>query len=277
MSNADQYEAWNNDSGPRWASESDRRDRILDPVADALFTAAGLAAGEHVLDIGCGCGATTLAAARTVTPGGTATGIDISEPMLDVAQRRRETSGATNVRFITGDAQTHTFPRPFDVAISRLGTMFFDDPIAAFTNIAVGLRHGSRLCLATWQRFANNDWLTVPSAALVRYGTMPDIDHNAPGGFAQSDPDTVTRVLAAAGYDSIALNPVNLVLTVGTDLADGIDHVMSMRVVRGMYETVPDRDRPAALDAIRTVLADHTDDTGVHMSAAIWIITATRR
>jgi ubiquinone/menaquinone biosynthesis C-methylase UbiE len=277
MSNVDAHEAWNTDSGLRWARESDRRDRVLAPVADALLTAAQLNASEHVLDIGCGCGATTLTAARSVAPDGTATGIDLSTPMLDVARRRRDAGGVTNVTFITGDAQTHTFTDPYDVAISRFGTMFFADQVAAFANIASGLRSGGRLCLATWQRLASNNWLTVPRAALRRYGTASAVDHNAPGMFGQSDPETVTDVLVDTGFVDIDLHAVNLVLTFGSDLDDGTDYLANIRIVRDVLETVADDARPAAMNAIRAALGEHTDATGVHLGAAIWIVTAARR
>jgi SAM-dependent methyltransferase len=175
-----------------------------------------------------------------------ATGIDLSEPMLEVARRRRETSGLTNVSFVAGDAQTHTFAGHHDVAISRFGTMFFADPTAAFANIALGLRLGGRLSLATWQRLAANEWLTIPAAALVRYGTMPDLRANAPGMFTQSEPDTVTNVLASAGYVDIDLVPVKLALTVGADLDDAADYLTRSGVGRLVLETVPDHDRAAA-------------------------------
>jgi SAM-dependent methyltransferase len=294
IDNAEQYEAWNNDSGRRWARESDRRDRILSPIADVLLAAARLRPGERVLDIGCGCGATTLTAAAAVRPGGEVTGIDLSGPMLDVARHRQESVGVTNVMFVHGDAQMHVFlsrgsaeaparvspeaklPEPFDVAISRFGTMFFADPVAAFTNIAAGLRPGGRLALATWQPLPANDWLIVPATALLRYGTMPPIDLNAPGPFAQAEPDAVTRVLTEAGYADVRLTPVHLDLTVGADLEDAVDYVTNSRVCRMILADTPEREVPAALDAVRVALADHVDDDGVHLGAAIWIVTATR-
>ena len=272
-----QHEAWNTDSGLRWARESDRRDRVLAPVAAALHAAAQLHTGERVLDVGCGCGATTLTAARSVAPDGTAAGIDVSVPMLDVARRRRDATGITNVTFITGDAQTHQFTDPYDAVISRFGTMFFADQRAAFTNIASGLRSGGRLCLATWQRLAANEWLTIPRATLRRHGTVSAVDHTAPGMFGQSDPDAVTGDLVDTGFVDVDLHAVDLVLTVGADLDDGTDYLANLGMVRSVLETVPDHARPAALDAIRTALVEHTDDAGVHLGAAIWIVTASRR
>ena len=155
--NQDQRDAWNGDSGQRWVADADHRDAIHAPVAEALIAAAHLTAGEDVLDIGCGCGATTLAAGRDATPG-TATGIDLSAPMLDIARHRADAADDATVSYLEADAQTHPFaPGAYDVAISRFGTMFFDDPVAAFANVAHGVRPGGRLCFATWQPLEANE------------------------------------------------------------------------------------------------------------------------
>jgi SAM-dependent methyltransferase len=274
--NIDQYEAWNGDSGRRWVRDPDRRDRVMAPVGDALLAAAALGPGEWVLDIGCGCGATTLAAARAVGTDGNVSGIDLSGPMLEVARSRRDSAGATNVDLIDGDAQTYPFAPSFDLAMSRFGTMFFADPTAAFANIATALCPGGRLCLATWQPLAANDWLTIPGTALLRYGTMPAGGDRGPGMFAQSEPDIITSILTTAGYVDVGLDPVTLDLPLGADPAEATDHLADSGPGRAVLATVAERDRSAALDAVRTTLADHTDSTGVHLGAAVWIITASR-
>ena len=277
IANTEQYDAWNGESGQRWAADPDGRDRMLAPVASTLIAAAQLMPGEAVLDIGCGCGSTTLAAAYAVGPTGSAYGVDLSELMLDVARRRAQAAGITNLTLMQADAQVHDFdPGAIDVAISRFGTMFFADAEAAFTNIATALRSGGRLCMATWQPLAANDWLTIPGNELLRYGTLPDSYAGGPNMFAQSDPDTVTRVLDHAGYVDIALESVHLTLTLGVDAREATDHFAATSASRAVLETVPPEQRPAVLDAIRTVLAEYADDTGVHLGAAIWIVTATR-
>lgn len=164
--NQAQQDAWNGDSGQRWVADADRRDAVLGPVADALLAAARLQPGDTVLDLGCGCGATTLAAADLVAPANVV-GLDLSGPMLELARQRTGTGAAT---FIQADAQTKTFDgERFDVAIGRSGTMFFDDPVAAFTNIATAVRPGGRLCLAAWQALDANEWLLVPGAVLLEH------------------------------------------------------------------------------------------------------------
>lgn len=275
IANTDQHATWNGDSGHRWVVDAERRDRIMVPIADAVLVAATLRAGEDVLDVGCGCGATALAAAAAVAPRGRVVGVDLSAPMLELARTRATNQGAANVTFVLGDAQTHALPPGrFAVAISRFGTMFFADPVAAFTNLAAGLAPGGRLCLATWQPLAVNDWLTVPGAVLLSYGQLPETPPGAPGMFAQSDPDTVTATLQRAGFTDIALDPLAVTLTLGRDPAEATDYLANTGIGQSALATIPDDQHAAALGAVRAVLAEHADDTGVHLPAAIWIITA---
>jgi SAM-dependent methyltransferase len=274
IANTDEYEAWNGDSGHRWVVDADRRDHILAPVADALLAAAQLIVGETVVDIGCGCGATTLAAAQAVGPTGGVYGIDLSEPMLEVARRRADVSGLSNTTLLQGDVQTHRFTGRADVAISRFGTMFFADEVAGLANMRGALRPGGRLCIATWQPLEANDWLTIPGAALLRYGTLPDTEAGGRGMFAQSDVENVSWTLHAAGYADPQFQPVTLTLTLGADPDEAADYLAGTGPGRAALEAVPEDQRSAALDAVRAALADHTQPEGVRLGAAIWIITA---
>ncbi|MGQ0433727.1 MAG: class I SAM-dependent methyltransferase [Microthrixaceae bacterium] len=272
--NQAQRDAWNGDSGQRWAADADRRDAVLAPVADALLAAAHLTSGEDVLDIGCGCGITTHAAAAAVRPG-TAMGVDLSTPMLDLARQRAGADDA--ITFVQDDAQTHRFtPDAYDVAISRFGTMFFDDPVAAFTNIASALRPTGRLCIATWQALDANPWLLVPGAALLRYGSLPDTGGSAPGMFAQSDPVVVTTVLAAAGWHDITVEPVTLSMRLGANADEATDYLASTGIARSVLDTIEPSERERAVAAVTETLAAHAGPDGVHLDGGIQLIRATR-
>jgi len=273
--NADQFDAWNGDSGQRWVANADRRDAVLSPIADLLLDHAAVQPGDAVLDVGCGCGATSLAAAAATGPDGALVGLDLSEPMLDVARRRAGATGVPHARFIQGDAQVHHLEQTFDVAISRFGTMFFDDPVAAFTNLARHLRPSGRLCIATWQPLVANQWLTVPGAALLGYGSLPEAGAlGAPGMFAQADPVTIRSMLTDAGFVGVDSTPRTLPLVLGTTIDDAVDHLADSGPGRAVLETVPEHQHGAALAAVADVLADHHNDAGVTLDAAVWITTA---
>jgi SAM-dependent methyltransferase len=197
--NETQIEHWNGDEARHWIDEQDRYERQLAPFAAELLRAAAIGSTDRVLDVGCGCGGTTMLAAHDAA---TARGIDISEPMLDQARTRAATANIANVQFDQADAQTHAFePASFDVAISRFGVMFFDDPDAAFANIARALRPGGRLAFVCWQELGRNDWLLIPGMAAAQHVPLPDLGPpGGPGMFSLAEPDQLHKLLQSAGF-----------------------------------------------------------------------------
>jgi SAM-dependent methyltransferase len=275
--NVAQFEAWNGGGGRRWVASADERDRILAPVADALLTLAAPTPGLRVLDVGCGCGATALEAAVLVGDTGSVTGLDLSEPMLEVARQRARASGATNPRFVQADAQTHRFESgSADLVISRFGTMFFSDPDVAFANIGTALTDEGRMCFTTWQPLAANEWLAVAAAALLLHTDVPPTV-DGPGMFGQSDPDVVTATLRAAGFGAITVEAAEVTFTIGQTIDDALKYVADTGLVRALLETIPEgAAREAALGDVRDRLAAHHDPSGVRLGGGIWLITATR-
>jgi SAM-dependent methyltransferase len=269
--NEAQRAQWNGEGGAHWVAGADERDRILQPVADALLAAAALQPGEDVLDVGCGCGVTTLAAVDRVAPG-TVTGADISSVMLSVARERA--TGRVGVTFLEADVQTDPFEPRFDVVLSRFGTMFFDDPGAAFTNLHGAARPGGRLCIATWQPLAANEWLTVPGAVLLERGSLPDLVDPGPGMFAQSDPDDVRAVLGAAGWQQVEVEPVPVDLVLGVDARAAAAYLAETGIARRVLDTIRPDEQPAAIAAVTDVLAGYEGDDGVRLGAGIFIVTA---
>src|SRR5262249_8351074 len=161
-------------SGPKWVELHDLVNTQIAPLGDRAMERAALRAGERVLDIGCGCGGTTLDIGRRVGAGGTAMGSDISGVMLDRARSGAEAPGLTTVRFENGDAQTHRFAADsFDVLYSRFGVMFFIDPTAAFGNLRTALRRGGRMAFVCWKPVQENPWMFVPLMAAAQHITLP--------------------------------------------------------------------------------------------------------
>lgn len=273
--NADQIAYWNNSAGATWAELQDRLDRQIEPLGLRAMEVGAPKPGERVLDIGCGCGQTSLELAQRVGPAGQVSGVDISEPMLEVARRRG--GAAANVSFLASDAQTQVFPPGgFDLAFSRFGVMFFDDPTAAFRNIAAALTPGGRLAFVCWRPMLENPWMGVPMfAALPLLPPMPPpADPTAPGPFAFADPERLRAILAAAGFADIDIQPHDQLIG-GNDLEQTV--AMSLRV--GPLGAVL-RENPELKDgvvgAIRQALAAYVTPQGVLLPSATWIVTAKR-
>ena len=204
--NEAQRQMWN---APARMASWKEEEPSLAAVAEPLLVAAQVEPGGNVLDIGCGGGLTTLIAAGKAGPRGAALGIDISEAMIELATERAAQSGLPNVTFEVADAQTGVFSQaPFDVAMSRFGVMFFEDPVAAFSNIAHHVRSGGRLAFACWQGAAKNRWF--PSDILRKYrpqlppGESPSpAARPAPGPFAFADREYVRKILEDSGFTSV--------------------------------------------------------------------------
>ena len=278
--NPSAFENWNGEQGLRWVASADQRDQILAPAADALLATAHPALGSRVLDIGCGCGVTTLLAASSIGPDGWVTGVDISAPMLEEARGRARARGVTNAEFVHADAQIHAFEaESVDLVMSRFGTMFFADPGAAFANIAAAVRPGGRLCLATWQPLVANEWLLVPATALLRHTDLPAaMAPTEPGMFAQSDPEVVTAVLDAAGFADVQLAATEVTFALGSTVDEAVDYLAETGPGRLLLAAIPEGSaREAALADVRESLVAYQSDAGVRLGGGIWIITATRQ
>lgn len=211
--NQDQQDFWSKKPGLTWSENDETLDATLGPVLDHLLEVAALRPGEHVLDIGCGTGLSTVLAAKAVAPGGHATGADIAEQML--VKAREQKGDIDNADFLCADAQLHAFePASFNAVISRFGVMFFADPPAAFANIAKALKPGGRMVFMTWASAAENPWFSVPrDIAIDRLGAVEPTPPNAPGPMGLADLDYTADVLTKAGLTEVKITPVAIDLT----------------------------------------------------------------
>ncbi|MFI5044430.1 MAG: class I SAM-dependent methyltransferase, partial [Acidimicrobiales bacterium] len=207
---ADPTENWAGDRASRWVAMADDLEVQLAPVSELLLAAADLGPGERVLDVGCGTGPTTRRAAELVAPDGRVVGADVSDEMIAAASARSGEGGVA-IDWVVADAAIWRPDDPFDVVISRFGVMFFDDPSAAFANLARGTVPGGRLCVAVWSRRVDSDMfdlpLTVALAALEEAGIAVDPPPDGYGPFSLADPDAVVSMLEAAGWRDAAWTP----------------------------------------------------------------------
>ncbi len=279
MSNETAAVTWDGDKGDQWVRLQERYDRMLKPWADLLAETTATQPGEHVLDIGCGCGATTLDAARAAGADGSATGVDISEAMLAHARTLATAAGLPAVSFTKGDAQSDPLGGLYDVVISRFGVMFFDDPIAAFTNIAAHVQPGGRLAMIAWAPLDDQDWLMIPGAAALAHVAFPDLGPSgAPGMFALSDPTRVTELLHTAGWTDVAFTPERRpMLLAGGGLEEAMTFLQATGPGAALLKDADPDAAALAVEAIRAVFLDHLSPEGVVLDAAVHAITARRR
>jgi len=277
MANTDMAEYWNGRPADVWVTEAERFDSMLARFGRRLLTATVLEPGERVLDVGCGNGATSLEAARAVGPGGRVTGLDLSAPMLEVARRRAEEQGI-DMDFVQGDAQAASFDQPFDVVVSRFGVMFFDDPEAAFANLAKAARPGGRLCFVCWQEMFANEWIAVPAMAMVAHVGLPEMpEPGAPGPFALADAGRIRDILASAGWSDVSVEEHKDAMLMGRDPEDVLSFMLSdemgRRLVEGKDQEVVKAGTEATLEALRPYVTLE----GVVLGGTYWLVTARKR
>lgn len=244
---------------------------------ERLRAAADVQPRDRVLDVGCGTGQTTREAARAAVDG-RVLGVDLSAPMLERARRLSDDAGLGNVTYVQADAQTHHFPSMHvDLCISRFGTMFFTDPVAAFTNIGRALRPGARLVLSVWQAHDRNEWATAVREALTVGTAAPAPTTNEPGPFSLADPAITEDILTAAGFAEVDFTDVHEPVFYGPDTATAYDAVLRLQHARDLLADLDPTTTGHALERLRATVAGHDTGSGVYFGARAWLVTAVRR
>jgi SAM-dependent methyltransferase len=236
--------------------------------------------GERVIDLGCGFGDSTQTLAGLVGPGGEAVGVDVAPNFIEIARREAEEAGVENVRFEVADVQTTGFPQEFELAYSRMGTMFFENPVAALRNVRGALVPGGRLVMVVWRSKVENAWAYEPQLITERFVTKPeDYDEPTcgPGPFSMGNADTVSGMLVSAGFEEIALRRSDLPLTIGCDVAEAIELIMSIGPAGEILRLAGERAEHLHGDveaALRDGLQKWSGPDGVSAPASTWVVSA---
>ena len=274
--NAAQVEYWNSTAGRRWTDRQEEQDLVLRPVSDRLIATADAKPGQRIIDIGCGCGDTTIDFAARVMPGGEVLGLDVSGPML--ARARERAPSGLPARFVLADATVHDFePEWADLAVSRFGVIFFADPAHSFANLRRGLKPGARLAFACWREAKQNPWMMIPLREAKKHAPpLPETNPEDPGPFAFADDARVRRVLSNAGFADIVVTPedLDLDLAIGRGLDAAVAGALGIGPTSRILDGQPEAVRAAAVADIRQALAERAKGDSVPLGAAIWMVTA---
>lgn len=236
--------------------------------------------GDTVLDIGCGFGDATQRLGALVGPGGRAVGVDVSEPFVEASIAEAKQAGAENVEFVAGDVQVMDLGGPYDYAFSRMGVMFFDNPVQALRNIRGSLRPGARLVAVVWRRKLDNPWVHRAEQVVDQYLEEPEESDEptcGPGPFSMANADTLSEQLQIAGFEDPTFTRCDLDMKLGDDL----DHAVSFNMALGPAAELirlagdeADRIRPKLEREIGEVLSDYVGPDGVSGPASTWIVRA---
>ena len=274
--NADQLAFWNGAGGRTWVARQEHTDIALAPVSEALLAFAAPRAGERVLDVGCGCGATTLEFARAVGPAGRVTALDISAPMLAEARARAQAAGIANVDWRQADAATAALDE-FDLLASNFGLMFFGNPVAAFAHMRRAASPGARMAFVCWRPLAENPWMEVPMRAVAPHvPPRPKADPEAPGMFAFADPQRVSKILTAAGWAPPRLEKLDrdLDIAAGRGLEQAVAQSTQIGAINSWLRDQPAEVVRAAVASVREALAKHVAGASVRLPGAMWLVSS---
>lgn len=274
--NADQIAYWNGPGGQHWTDRQQAQDILLAPISHLLINRAKARPGERIVDVGCGCGATSIAFAQNVGAAGHVLGIDISAPML--ARARQMAPAGLPVDFVLADATVYPFdPASLDLLVSRFGVMFFAEPALSFANMRRALRPSGRVAFACWREPRENPWLMTPLQAVYKHvPKLPQLGPEDPGPFAFASETRVNRILSEAGFSGIAMEACDLSLDVagGRGLDAAVEAALEIGPAARALDGQPPETIAAATVSIREALKPFALGERVPLPASVWIVTA---
>jgi len=276
QANADQIAYWNGPTGQRWTDRQAAQDLLLAPVSHILVDRIGPKPGDRIIDVGCGCGATSIALAGRVAPDGFVLGVDISAPMLERA--RQLAPRGLPLDFVQADATVYPFEAgSFDLLVSRFGVMFFAEPVVSFANLRGAMRPKGRVVFACWREPKENPWMMAPLQAVYRHvPRLPQLGPDDPGPFAFASEERVNRILREAGYADIAMEACNISLdiAIGRGLDAATDAALEIGPSARALDGHPAEVRAAARQSVRELLSPYVRGDALPLAGSIWIVTA---
>ena len=269
--NQKQIEFWNGDVGAKWVSGQEKMDQMLNPLSDVAIDIAEPQFEERVMDVGCGCGATSVELARR---GAKVWGIDVSAPML--ARARERSVEHPEMVFTEADASTYEFSPKHELIFSRFGVMFFANPVEAFSNLRTALVPQGRMVFLCWQAANKNEWISRVGQAVKKFLPEPadPPDPRAPGPFAFAESDYLEGILSRAGFQNIEFQPLSIDLKLASTVEEAVDFQSNIGPLSAVMAELEGSAREDAMNAAKEALQGSMSEEGIKLGSAVWLVTA---
>jgi SAM-dependent methyltransferase len=281
--NADAIAAWNTVLFDKFVQYRPTLVGALGPHGRRALERHPPPAAARVVDLGCGFGDTAIDLAHRVGPSGHVVGIDAAARFIEAARREAADANVANVSFAVADIEAGVPGGPYDVAFSRMGTMFFARPVIALRNVRAALAPRGRLCMVVWRSKAANEFMRAAEDAVRAILGSPEKGDNVtcgPGPFSMSSPDVVGDQLVAAGYTDISFDRSDVEISMGADLDEAVALALDLgpagEIVRLAGDAAAER-RDELVGAVRDSLRRYVHPDGVRAPSATWIVTARAR
>ncbi len=271
IDNQKQIEFWNGDAGKKWVGDQEKMDQMLNPLSDVAIDIAEPQFDERVMDVGCGCGATTVELARR---GAKVWGIDVSAPMLSRARERGEEY--PGMVFTEADASSYEFSSEQQLIFSRFGVMFFANPVEAFTNLRSALVPRGRMVFLCWQAANKNEWISRVGQAVKKFLPEPtDVpDPRAPGPFAFAEQPYLEGILSQAGFQNVEFQSLSIDLKLASTVEEALDFQSNIGPLSAVIAQLEGKIRDEAMNEAKEVLQDSMSAEGIKLGSAVWLVTA---
>ena len=276
--NKNQKDFWSGKGGDIWVERQNAMDTMLSPLGEAALNKLNFNEEENVLDIGCGCGHTTLNIAKRIGPSGNVTGLDISEPMLKRAKESAVEMSITNTSFKCVDVQTEDLgDQIYSAAFSRFGVMFFEDSISAFKNINKSLISGGYLSFVCWQSPAVNPWQSLFIQEVKKFLDLPSPPPRSPGPFAFMESEYVSSILEESKFQDITIegHEAEVNMFSGRSLSDSVkDYISINPVVTQMLKESSENQIAEIVNSGIEAFSPYYSEKGLIFPSATWLVTA---
>ena len=275
--NIKQRQFWSGAGGDVWVNKQREMDIMLNPLGERVINKLDIQPDAKIIDIGCGCGATTLEIAKKAT-NGEVIGVDISEPMLDRAAELAKEMSLANTAFEVKDVQEAEIIQDyFDIAFSRFGVMFFENPFKAFENINSCLKKDGILSFVCWQEAGLNPWQSLSIQVIKEFLDLPAPLPKSPGPFAFEDKSYIEEILNTSGFKSLQIddNQEDIVMFSGKSIREACEDYLTINpVVTEMLKNSPPDLKEEILEALIGKFSDFHNNDGLLFPSATWIVTA---